>query len=61
MADVIAAYVARQLDLDRKDAAVFPLDYQVDLVLACARSQMEDPGLRCLGVHAQRQSAEGLK
>src|SRR5882757_5670317 len=61
MADVIAADVTCQLELDREDAPVFPLDDEVDLVFPSTRSQMKDPRLRCLGVHAQRQGAEGLK
>lgn len=53
MAYVIVADVASQLALNREDAAVFPLDDQIDLMLPSTRSQMKDPGLRCLGIHAQ--------
>lgn len=58
MANVLGTDVAGELELDRENSSVFAFDDQVDLMLPAARSQMEDPGLRRLGVDPQRQGAE---
>lgn len=55
MTHITRAYRSSQLYLQGHDAPVAPLDDQVDLVFPAPGAQMEDPGLGCLGVDADRE------